>query len=411
MASPNKPEFDGPTLTITLASGITSIDTQADLYSQWKEWVTIGDNAKYPPAFRTIGGDPLTPGITAGAYFFIQNQYGWRIRPPEEDTTIFVEGNLAPEDSSKPIVIPTIGTFRVLIVGLQPITQNVEALLEGQQVAAYNGEISIDTVNGTPGTSYPIGTESVPVSNLVDAITLATTLGITSFIVRGDITLTQAFTAWEFHGKGSHESAIVRLNGQNVDGSRFENIEVVGAGIGEIDAVQCSLSGVSGVYGIFHDSGIDNSLTLDGSGRVVLHHCFSQIAGTAKPILDCSNAPVDVSIRGWTGGLDVINFGGSPDPTMTLDIHSGAPRLNASCTGGTIVVRGTGDFVDNSAGTTVIKDGFVDGKEMRLAKQLIANNVSVSLDDRTVTIYDDDGITTTAVYDISVDGRIRTRTA
>ena len=49
------------------------------------------DNAKFVNAFRTIGGDPLTPGVDAGPYFFLQNQDippsppltlrdGWRIQ-------------------------------------------------------------------------------------------------------------------------------------------------------------------------------------------------------------------------------------------------------------------------------------------------------------------------------------------
>ena len=78
------PTFDGESLTITLDSAITDVDVGADIYSEWKEWAKISDNAKYPFAFRSSGGDALTPGVTAGAYFFIQNQDGWRIKPPEE---------------------------------------------------------------------------------------------------------------------------------------------------------------------------------------------------------------------------------------------------------------------------------------------------------------------------------------
>jgi hypothetical protein len=121
--------FDGPNLVITLPSGVTDIDVQVDLYSDWKEWYKTGDNAKYPIAFTTSGGDPLTPGVTAGAYYFLQNQHGWRIRPPEEDITIFLDGNLAPADTDDPMFTITIGNFNTQIIGLQPITQSVSTLL------------------------------------------------------------------------------------------------------------------------------------------------------------------------------------------------------------------------------------------------------------------------------------------
>jgi hypothetical protein len=124
-------QFNGATKIISLQSGDSSVEVR-DIYSAWKEWVQESDNSKWPIAFETVGGEPLTPGINAGAYYFIQNDLGWRIRPAEENATIYFEGNLAPADSSLPILINTTGNYNVLVVGLQPITQSVEALLVSQ---------------------------------------------------------------------------------------------------------------------------------------------------------------------------------------------------------------------------------------------------------------------------------------
>lgn len=122
------PSFDGTNLVITLDSGVIEVDVETDLYSDWKEWFKIGTNSRYPLAFRTFGGDALTATVDAGAYFVFRNNSGWRIRPAEEDATVLMIGNLAPEDSTLPILIPTIGNYRVLIQGLQPITQNIDNL-------------------------------------------------------------------------------------------------------------------------------------------------------------------------------------------------------------------------------------------------------------------------------------------
>jgi hypothetical protein len=117
------PTFDGENLVITLDSGITEVDAEVDLYSEWKAWTLLSDNAKYPPAFRSIGGDPLTPTLNAGSYFFLQNQYGWRLRPPEEDIQISLIGNLVGEDSTLPLFVPTIGAYTATVIGVQPVTQ------------------------------------------------------------------------------------------------------------------------------------------------------------------------------------------------------------------------------------------------------------------------------------------------
>jgi len=112
------PSFDGDNLVITLDSGVTAVDVQVDLYSDWKEWVKLSDNAKYPLAFRSIAGDPLSGALNAAPYYFFRNDNGWRIRPPEEDITISLTGNLVAEDSTIAVVIPTIGTFTTMVLGL-----------------------------------------------------------------------------------------------------------------------------------------------------------------------------------------------------------------------------------------------------------------------------------------------------
>lgn len=125
--------FDGPNLRIILEAGVTTLDSQ-DMYSRWKDFVKTGDNAKFPLAFRTFGGDPLVSPLEAAPYFIFQNQNGWRIRPPEEDINITLTGNLSPEDDTLGalgIVVPTIGAFTTLIIGIQPVTQVVQSGVSG----------------------------------------------------------------------------------------------------------------------------------------------------------------------------------------------------------------------------------------------------------------------------------------
>ena len=64
--------FDGANLYITLPS-IGSFDTQTEIYSAWKEWIALSDNAKYPPAFDTTGGDSVGSNQEIAPYFFCRN--------------------------------------------------------------------------------------------------------------------------------------------------------------------------------------------------------------------------------------------------------------------------------------------------------------------------------------------------
>lgn len=127
------PTFDGENKIITLdtpTDGVLNVDV-ADLYSFWKQWAQAndGDELKWLPAFRTIGGDPLGGGLSAGAYFFLQNQagYDWRIISSDDDQTIYYTGNLVAEDPNEELINPTPGRT-VLHLGLQPVTQIVTVL-------------------------------------------------------------------------------------------------------------------------------------------------------------------------------------------------------------------------------------------------------------------------------------------
>lgn len=100
--------FDGPNLYINLPS-IGSFDAQADIYSAWKRWVRQSDNAKFPPAFDTTGGDDVGGGQAVAPYFFCRNDLGWRIKMPSANGEIVVAGNLFPRDPDTPLFEQTAG--------------------------------------------------------------------------------------------------------------------------------------------------------------------------------------------------------------------------------------------------------------------------------------------------------------
>jgi len=71
----HKVVFDGANKRIVVYPYITAIDIKRDIYSAWKEWVTIRDNAKFPSAIRTIGGDTTIGTQRAGDIYFLINEW------------------------------------------------------------------------------------------------------------------------------------------------------------------------------------------------------------------------------------------------------------------------------------------------------------------------------------------------
>ncbi len=107
--------FDGDNLLILLPAAQTTVDVQTELYSAWKDFVRLDPaNRRFPPAFTTEGGTDTVPGEVSGRNFFLRNDLGWRIRPPEEDIEIVLAGNLFAQDTTLVIIVPTLGAFTVL---------------------------------------------------------------------------------------------------------------------------------------------------------------------------------------------------------------------------------------------------------------------------------------------------------
>lgn len=112
--------FDGATKTINLSLGTLTLDVK-DLYSRWKDWVQLADNAKWLPAFSSLGGDPIDPtaGTSVPLYAFLIN--GWRIRPQEASHTLNVAGGILLVDGGGDPFLNTLGSFVVRVNYQQPV--------------------------------------------------------------------------------------------------------------------------------------------------------------------------------------------------------------------------------------------------------------------------------------------------
>ena len=94
--------FDGINRLILIDPDQTEIDVKIDLYSSWKEWARLRDNAKFLPAFRTIGGDDLGGGQKAGDLYFTINN--WKILV---SSSCNITGTVYSDDFPSPFITPS----------------------------------------------------------------------------------------------------------------------------------------------------------------------------------------------------------------------------------------------------------------------------------------------------------------
>ena len=143
--------FDGANRRINLLT-VGSYDSEIDLYSNWKEWVAIGDNARYYPAFDTTGGDSIGSGNSISPYYFLRTDLGWKIASPEADGDVILVGNLYPRVAGQSLFAPPTGNYTVLItqsLSSQSVTTGGGLTVE-QLTAALDAGVNISKINDVP---------------------------------------------------------------------------------------------------------------------------------------------------------------------------------------------------------------------------------------------------------------------
>lgn len=97
----SKVTFDGPNKLIILNTGVTTIDVEIDLYSEWKKWVLIDPNSQWAAAFRTVGGDVIGTNQFIPKYFFLINT--WKVKI--DNLSVNFSTNLYSDDYLNPLII------------------------------------------------------------------------------------------------------------------------------------------------------------------------------------------------------------------------------------------------------------------------------------------------------------------
>jgi hypothetical protein len=137
--------FDGVNKLIILDSAQISAD---EIWSRWVDWVSTSDNARFLPAMRNVGGDPLSDTKKLGITFFLIN--GWRVRPMEANHRLILDGNLYTDPSGFSPFVPTVGNYNVVVeMQVSNLTDVTASNLGDVSDAVWNAEIPANPIAGT----------------------------------------------------------------------------------------------------------------------------------------------------------------------------------------------------------------------------------------------------------------------
>jgi hypothetical protein len=428
--SPLIADFDFTNLIISIkASG--SYNAENDLYSDWKEQViedATGFAAQKPPAFlNSVGGDDLGAGQQIAPYFFINNVDGWRLRPPEEDGETSVVGNLFPADPNTQFIIPTVGPFTQLlrlVVSPQAIVDTSGGTLTVAQdrlLQDIHGQtqrrVYIDTEN-SPGGQY--GYQQDPFNNFTDAVDYMEANGLQIMGLETDATVDRQLRNFEIDGIGRLPQ--LDLNGQVMDGCTVRNCAITGTqgvngGPGQLIAFECQFTNVTDFEGAGSLIGGIGTISFRNGTSSILNELLPFVAGQAVTLSltpsTSPDGPVTLGIQNASGSFIITDMDNAGDQ-IHITMKQGTVTIDSSCTAGSVVIAGETQIIDNSGpACAVLHTAVVQPEDIHFIKNLVGGDAVVSLDDQTVTIYDIEQSPrqVLAVYNISPDGRIRTRTA
>jgi len=219
-----------------------------------------------------------------------------------------------------------------------------------------DNSVHISTAEGLPGTRFPRGTPRDPVSNLTDAEFILSEQQLKKITIWDYIVAEPArdLSGLTVIGDNPSVSWINLISGVPTDGTTFHNISLFGDATGTSTVTQSVIlqGGLTGFSGGFASCLFLGDVELDPTDLIPFTASNCASIGSYRPTFDFSNSVHPGHFANWSGNLKLTNV--TSGNVITIDMISGSTEVDATCTGGTILVRGVGQIIDNSgAGCTV----------------------------------------------------------
>jgi len=216
---------------------------------------------------------------------------------------------------------------------------------------SFYGAVHVDSVNGSSGTAWPLGTPAHPVNNLPAARAIAFANGFNAFLLTGSFSADDGFDNAVLRGETGFTADSFDLNLKVFNSCRIENMTVTG-----------SMGLLSNPANVFSGCYLQNVYNVQGevdAGRMEADIFIApgktlSVAGTIVEgdftVLDMgSHASTVFSADLASGSVLIKNaVAGS---LAEMNISGGDITLDVSCTGGEYWIEGYGAFYNESTMT------------------------------------------------------------
>jgi len=315
------------------------------------------NNAKI--AFRSLGG-PL-----------------WILCSIEGGNVVAVEDIYTDPRVYIPVIYPT------PFISVERVSSSSATLseLSAIQYGSYGGGVTIDVINGTAGTAFPIGTIETPSNNLADTMSIATERGFNVIYIKGDLTVDSGsdYTGMTFEGESQIKTEINVNSAANVLDCEFYNAYVTGTLDGNCVLMDCRIDELNYIHGVIERCSIDPGvIKLGGTEDALFLDCWAggREIGVNK-VIDCGGSGQGLALRNYNGGIVIKNKTGPEH--ISIDLNSGRVGLDSSSViAGTITVRGVGELFDYNTGENIftgIWNGGVTIDNNAISNRIISQEV------------------------------------
>lgn len=229
-------------------------------------------------------------------------------------------------------------------------TRTVVWEVDAAQAVRYDGVIIMDTINGEAGTGFPIGTKSNPSNNLTDALVIAETYNIITFLLRSPVAIgaTNNVTKKIFDAQGIQGAGIVFEDGCSTDFStyRYGNVSGVLQNGDRLLIESCTVGNLENFTGYIDIAVFDQGSEISIGQWANLISCTAGGEPNNEPEIDVGTS--ELLISKWTGNLKLKGKTGLN--RTVVNMHSGNIIVDSTCVSGTIQLLGNGQLEKDESG-------------------------------------------------------------
>ena len=222
------------------------------------------------------------------------------------------------------------------------------ALIQQEQLFA--GDVIIDTVSGTVGTAFPIGTRGMPSNNLTDALTICANNNIGRLRLRSNLTIeaTHDISNKSFESRGIMGTDLTFTSGCSTDGATFRYLNLEGE-LNSNDTLlieNCSIYNLENFTGIMQGVSFAQGSECSIGSWAEIYNCRAGGEPGNEPEISIGDSILNV--QQYRGNLKLTNK--TADNRTVVGCLPANIIIDSTCVTGKIQLLGIGELEQDNSG-------------------------------------------------------------